>query len=192
MGNVNHSSLRVDAVLSSIISTVCREKWFLDRLKICSAPAEFASELQSIVETISKSSNYMHVVTEYSTAEFSMWICDGLTQIGYDKLVAVEDGSFQNLKLRAVDSINRSHEYTITFLKPDRALKPSLCATLPETVTFDWGPGFCFSLLGIVTAVEAAVRKYENFFQVFCSFYRLSACSYCNCFYCLLPALTGR
>jgi hypothetical protein len=172
VGVVVMSTLRADSLLSNIIAPISREKWFLDRLKVCKLPNEYAAELQDIIENISRSAAADSVLStvDNGNSGFSLWICDSLSRVGYQKLVAV-DSTFQHLTLRCTTpaSPTRVHEYSIVFPKPDAAVKPSLEVSLPMAVHFMWTwteGGVQSSLLDIMTAVEREVAKFESFFQV--------------------------
>ena len=173
-GDVILSSLRADTTLQPILQPVSRERWFLDRLAHCRKPHDYATELQKIIENLAKSSESLLKVIRNTSFTFPMWICDGIAQVGYDKLSHV-DRTFNNLVMRFTDSSNRKHEYTIGFKDQDYRKKPQVSVAIPTELDISWSweqayPRFC----DLVREVEGSIDSYTSFFEVLVCVYTIN------------------
>lgn len=156
-------SLRTDVVLSSIIGDSCKEKWFLDRLKVCKTAQEYADEMQSIVDFLTPKSDIKGVRIG---PPFGQWVCNAIAAVGYEKLVHVES-DFSSLTLRSFDSAGRVHEYSIHFPTQRCDVRPELSANLPSPLHFHWrADGTPTCIRDIADAVENEIKRLEPYFQV--------------------------
>lgn len=168
MGHIILTSLRADSALSTILGPICREKWFVDRLKVCKTPPDYADELQKIVDLLSKHSargSSLNAINGQS-CEFANWLIESLRLIGYETLVSLNN-DFSRVTLRSVDKARREHHYTIHFVEYNGINKPTVETSLPSRLDFQWrGDGSPVSLTDIVNAMDTAVESLQPFFKV--------------------------
>lgn len=162
MNDINIESLETDDLLSSYLTAISRESWFLERLRSCRIPADFQKELQDIVNTLERLDIQKHGESS-SDVESVVRLCRDLATLAHGSVAALKE-DFSEVTLLFADKQMRSFQVDISFPGKYPTAAPIVSSLFPKPIEFNWTRYSCIN--DIVAAINQSIKENEDLIQI--------------------------